>query len=137
MTALEAIEQSIREDRIVTLTAASEQDIYQLTVDCDDHVTNGPVHEFWGESTDDDGPQGTWRVHVLATPSEFHSRARYYTANDITPNRCTILDSFATHAAAEAAIETDDDAGVFELRDGSDAIEPGARAYHLDGTVWL
>lgn len=66
MTALEAIEQSIRENRIVTLAGSdlTGNDVYQLHVDCDGSVVNGDVTEYWGESTDDDGPKGTWRVHV-------------------------------------------------------------------------
>jgi hypothetical protein len=63
---------------------------------------------------------------------------RFVTANDITPNRCTVIDSFSSHAAAEASIESDDEAGVFELLDGTDELAAGTRAFHDDNaTIWL
>lgn len=75
MTALEAIEQSIREDKIVTLDRASSQDIYQLSVDCDDSVVNDDVTEYWGSSTDEEDSMGEWRVHVRRQDTDAEQRA--------------------------------------------------------------
>jgi hypothetical protein len=60
---------------------------------------------------------------------------KHYTANDITPNRCTITGVYSTSQAAEAAVESDDESGVFELGDGPEP-EVGERAYHRDGMCW-
>lgn len=63
----------------------------------------------------------------------------HYTANDITPNRCTITGRYTTMAAAQAAIESDDDSGYFEAASTGDSsdLEIGVRAYHLDGVCWV
>ena len=47
------------QDCIVHIEASSEA-IDELALECEDHVENGPVHEFWGR--DDDG--NDWCVDV-------------------------------------------------------------------------
>ena len=59
-----AIEQSVRETRIVTLNpdARSYPDVaLELDAQCDDYVEARGVLEFWG--LDDAGQE--WRVHVV------------------------------------------------------------------------
>ena len=55
----QAIEDSIREDRIVHLAAAPEI-IAALTATCEDYAEVDAVTEYWG--ADDNG--NDWRVHV-------------------------------------------------------------------------
>lgn len=64
-TALRAIQTSIRENRIVTLTYAELGSEYIPVRDClsqesDDTTVNGDVTEYWGMDEDDD----EWCVHV-------------------------------------------------------------------------
>lgn len=59
---------------------------------------------------------------------------RYYTANDITPNRCTITGVYESRSDAEGAIEAEDESGCFESSDSG--LTEGTRAYHLDETCW-
>ena len=62
----------------------------------------------------------------------------HYTANDITPNRCTITGCYESETAAREAIETDDQSQYFcaaSTGDASDMTE-GTRAYHRDGVCW-
>jgi hypothetical protein len=63
MTASEAIQASIRENRIVTIYAedASEELIEALAGASVDNVLNNEIHEFWG---DDGEGEEEWRVHV-------------------------------------------------------------------------
>ena len=72
MTAQQAIEASINEDRIVRLHHANGGDAFvealnTLSAECDDNVSYvGPeedgtyIYEYWG---DQDGEE--WRVHVI------------------------------------------------------------------------
>jgi len=62
----------------------------------------------------------------------------HYTANDITPNRCTITGRYESETAARAAIESDDASGCFEAASIGDASDMpiGTRAYHRDGVCW-
>jgi hypothetical protein len=62
----------------------------------------------------------------------------HYTANDITPNRCTITGRFASMAQAQAAIESDDESGYFEAASAGDASDMaiGTLACHLNGVCW-
>lgn len=60
-----ALAASIRENRIVHLKYENLDSRYvptieALTIECEDHVANGDVHEFWGVTEDGD----EWRVHV-------------------------------------------------------------------------
>lgn len=64
MSAVEAMNLSEREDRIVHLrfhrVLAND-----LALDCDDNVRNGDVTEYWGTSqVDDTQPPSHWRVHL-------------------------------------------------------------------------
>jgi hypothetical protein len=53
------IEQSIRENRIVTIDNDSTA-MDMLAASCEDCVVNGEVTEYWGTT-----PEGReWRVHV-------------------------------------------------------------------------
>lgn len=62
MTALRAIEQSIRENRIVHLPY-NHILAADLACECEDSTQNGPVSEYWGKlDEDDDGTE--WRVHL-------------------------------------------------------------------------
>ncbi len=58
----------------------------------------------------------------------------YYTANNITPNRCTITGQHSSRDLAEAAIEGDDESGVFQSSE--DGLAQGALAYHRRGEIW-
>ena len=60
---------------------------------------------------------------------------KFAVANDITPNRCTILSLHETAAEAQAWADDDEQAGVFELTLSAELMV-GDRAYHLDGTAW-
>lgn len=56
----------------------------------------------------------------------------YYTANDITPSRCTITGVYKRRDQAEGAIESDDESGMFE---SDETLEIGLRAVHANGCV--
>lgn len=57
--ATRAIKRSVTHNEIVTVDASHEIE-ETLTAECDDHVQNGLVHEFWGATVE--GHE--WRVHV-------------------------------------------------------------------------
>ena len=63
--ALAAIQQSIRQNEIVTLPWSADVYIDLLAL-CDDSAGTENVHEFWG--VDDEGEE--WRVHVRRDASE-------------------------------------------------------------------
>jgi hypothetical protein len=66
MSAIEAMELSAREDRIVHLSYSGVLRA-ELFADCDDYAKSGDVTEFWGDSHDEDGEKtGEWRVHLHA-----------------------------------------------------------------------
>jgi hypothetical protein len=52
---------------------------------------------------------------------------KYYTANDITTNRCTITGCYTRRTDAEAAVESDDLSRVFA---SEQTLEIGLRAVH-------
>lgn len=58
MNATQAIRQSARSSRIVTLPHSEEMVLY-LSLRAVDFIDVGDVMEFWGESND-----GEWRVHL-------------------------------------------------------------------------
>lgn len=58
----------------------------------------------------------------------------YITAIYITANRCTVTGCYRTEGAAQAAVESDDESGVFESQEGE--IAEGTRAYHDKGECW-
>ena len=61
-------------------------------------------------------------------------QATYYvTANDITPSRCTVTGCYTRESAAQAAVESDDNSGVFEAYED---MAEGARVWHRDGAAW-
>jgi len=63
-----AIFNSILHDSIEKLPWSQEA-AEALLVQCDDHVENGDVVEFWGTSDSDDpskrGEKNDWRVHLV------------------------------------------------------------------------
>jgi hypothetical protein len=59
MSVAEAIETSIREDRIVWIEA-SEQVNDDILAECDDSVDCPGYTEYWGETADGED----WRIHV-------------------------------------------------------------------------
>lgn len=58
---------------------------------------------------------------------------KYYTASDVTQNRCTITGCYARRSEAEAAVESDDLAQVFA---SEQTIEIGARAVQDGEYCW-
>jgi hypothetical protein len=64
MSALEAMQLSEREDRVVHLRYSNVL-AADLFADCDDTAESGSVVEYWGDSHDADGEKtGEWRVHL-------------------------------------------------------------------------
>lgn len=61
----QAIETSVREDRIVHL--AQIEDATDLLAECEDHAEVDGIHQYWG--TTEDGHE--WRVHLAI---EWHAR---------------------------------------------------------------
>jgi hypothetical protein len=61
---------------------------------------------------------------------------KYYTANDITPNRCTITGCYSRRSEAEAAVESDDLAAVFsseqDLDLGTRAVQDGENCWGVE-----
>lgn len=65
MTTSDAITQSVRTNSIVTMDHDASS--YEtLLVECDDHVENGDVEEFWGTTESGD----EWRVHMARVQEE-------------------------------------------------------------------
>ncbi len=59
---------------------------------------------------------------------------KYLAANDVTPNRCTVLGVYDSRDAAEEAAESAELARCFAVDGPAPAI--GERAYHADGVAW-
>lgn len=60
-TAQHAIARSVSHNEIAWLDLSDlEGTVIDLTIECEDNVESGDIHEFWG--TTDEGSE--WRVHV-------------------------------------------------------------------------